>query len=147
MARKETIGVKSRRLQFVLVLIGIGWLALTLYLIPWTSISSTDEIVGEVPSPDGRLKVVTFVRRPWLQTDFSTHVSLMGVRQATDRDAGRILEAWPTGDHDMGSHGELKVGVLWKANRELVLSYDERAEVDFAVCSIGGIRILHERTR
>ena len=137
--------MKRSRAQYIIAVIGLGWFALTLYLLPWESIACNYDVVNEVISPDGQMKVVTFVRKPWLETDFSTQASLIRVGEGVPRDLGNIFQAWPTGHPDLGLHGELKLGVNWESNRDLIVTYDNSAGVGFAVCNYDRIRIQYKQ--
>ena len=90
----------------------------------------SNEILQDVPSPDGRRHAVVFVVNCGATTDFSTQVSVL-TKAWTVNDRGNVFVV--DSDHGKadatGPAGGLNVTVRWLNNRTLEVQYDGRARV------------------
>jgi hypothetical protein len=103
-----------------------------------------DEIVGQYPSPDGRRKVLVYVRDCGATTSWATHAVIASTgNSSTDREpvfvADRDHGAAPAGP----AHGP-ELRVRWLDQSSVVLSYDPRARVFRSVEEADGVRIRYE---
>src|ERR1051326_2288707 len=72
----------------IFVVLGITGIELFSRLLPGPCV---DEVISEVPSPDGKLKVVVFERDAGATTDFSTQASIIGINQKLKNEAGNVF--------------------------------------------------------
>jgi len=90
----------------------------------------SNDILQDVPSPDGRRHAVVFVVNCGATTDFSTQVSVL-TKAWTVNDRGNVFVV--DSDHGKadatGPVGGLNVTVRWLDKRTLEIRYDGRARV------------------
>ena len=95
-----------------------------------------NEVLADVPSPDGRKHAIVFERDCGATTDFSKQVSILPVGRAVS-DNGNVFVA--DADHGRAPHGPgggPRVAVRWLDGRTLEVRHDWRARV-----------FMHERER
>lgn len=90
-----------------------------------------NDVVAEYPSPEGRTKVVVFVRNCGATTDFSAQASLLGSTARLANSAGNLFIA----DTDHGAapstpKGGPEVRVRWESPTAITLERHERARVE-----------------
>ncbi len=90
----------------------------------------TNDLVSEIPSPDGARKVVVFQRDGGATTAASIQASVVAVDAPLPSTSGNLFVA----DSDHGKapvtgSGTPQVQIAWTSPRELVLRYDARARV------------------
>ena len=121
--------------------LAIGWLYGGL------SMPCENTPLSEVPSPDGRLKLVIFERSCGATTDFTTQASLSDRHGKPDDEAGNIFIA--DADHGRApraAHGGPELHALWLDETTLQLTHDARARVFQARAELGDVGIVYVRT-
>jgi len=89
-----------------------------------------NELVSEIPSPDGMLKIVVFLRDCGATTAASIQASVVAADAPLPSTAGNLFVA----DSDHGkapvtASGAPELQVAWSSPREVVLHHDPRARV------------------
>jgi hypothetical protein len=104
-----------------------------------------NQVVDTVPSPDGKLKAVTFWRDCGA-TAWSGNVSVVDIRDDLANRGGNVLViggnwAAASGPGDRGS--VLRIEVSWESSTALLVKYDPRAEVFSKAGSRRGISVVY----
>jgi len=105
-----------------------------------------NELMGEVCSPDGKLKAVVFQRDCGATTGFSTQISILSVDEKLPNEGGNIFVADSNhGAASSGRGGGPIVEVHWLNGSELLIKHDSRARVFHSEQSLGRVKIQYER--
>ncbi len=112
----------------------------------WHSMPDTEDmcgndIVSELPSPDGLRKVVVFERDCGATTGFSTQVSVLLANATLSNKEGNLFIA--DTDHDAapsGPGGGPGVRVVWENAQSIVLAHHAKARVFRAETEVEGVR-------
>lgn len=109
------------------------WIGIVLVLLPILSSCSSlckNEIITELPSPDGKLKAVVFQRDCGATTDYSTQVSILKTSDKLANKGGNIFVA--DSNHGAAPIGEkegLNVGVAWEGENKLLIKHHPKARL------------------
>jgi hypothetical protein len=101
-----------------------------------------NKIITEVPSPDGKLKAVSFVRDCGATTGFSTQVSIIPADSYLPNEAGNAFTS--DGNHGAaasGSAGGPPVGLSWASSQELFIAHHPGARVFRAESRVSGVAV------
>jgi hypothetical protein len=115
---------------FTLCIVGSGWYGAKRFEESGNGLCRND-VVESLPSPDGRFKVVIFVRNCGATTDYSTHVLILSSQeQVTHADTGNVFVA----DSNHGGVGTSFVGALdvrarWSNSNSLVISHPQGSRI------------------
>ena len=113
-----------------------------------------NDVLSDVPSPNGSHHAVVFERDCGATTGFTTQVSIVGrgevVRERssfwTATEKGNVLIVDDNhGAAPQGPGGGPNVDVTWRGEHDVLLTYHSRARVALAVERIGDTRITHQR--
>jgi len=108
----------------------VPFLVLPIWCLVLTSCLSPcdNEVLQEVPSPEGSYKAVVFQRDCGATTDFSTRVSVLPQGSEAPKGGGNVFVVdTSNGAAPVGPSGGPRVSVEWVADRRLVIAYDPRA--------------------
>jgi hypothetical protein len=111
-----------------------GWrLAFTVFgitTLACTPPNCTNEVRQTVPSPDGELKAVTFLRSCATPPGRAGHVSVLPAAGRRPTTAGNVARVVDTTVGSAGSREATReVSIEWSGARQLVVRYDARAVV------------------
>jgi hypothetical protein len=98
-----------------------------------------NDVVSEVRSPDGKLRVVVFRRDCGATTDFTLHVSVLGAAQPLSNDEGNVFRAL-----NDGKTPPIEVKVAWQDSRHLLVRFPARAKPFRQYPTEGAIRVFYE---
>ncbi len=118
----------------------------------WHSMPDTldmcgNEIISQLPSPDGKRKVVVFQRDCGASTGFSTQVSVLAANTPLPNKGGNLFIA--DTDHDAapsGPGGGPSVKVVWENAQSIALTHHPRARVFEAETEVGGVQARYVAT-
>jgi hypothetical protein len=120
----------------------VGGLLLAMFIIcavvliaPLALVRSWTEVVGDVPSPDGKWDVVLMVRNAGATTDYSTQLSVVPAGRPLSREIamcrpGNVFIA--DGNHGavaVNDRGFMHVDVLWQSPNLVVITFPPSAHV------------------
>lgn len=121
----------------------VTWLASTsiiaiaaAFVVAWQMFGSLcgNEVIAEVPSPDGKYKVVVFQRDCGATTGFSTQLSLLPSKRMLDDVPGNIFVADTNhGAAPSGPGGGPSVAVHWLGSDALEVVHHPRARIFFSL--------------
>ena len=102
---------------------------------PLALVRSWTEVVGDVPSPDGKWDVVLMVRNAGATTDYSTQLSVVLAGRRLSREIamcrpGNVFIA--DGNHGavaVNDRGFMHVDVLWQSPNLVVITFPPSAHV------------------
>ncbi|HWB85680.1 MAG TPA: hypothetical protein VG675_16165 [Bryobacteraceae bacterium] len=84
----------------------------------------SNQIVKEVPSPDGTKKAIIFVRDCGATTGFSTDVSVINANETLPSSAGNVFIADANhGGVPLAKNNALDVNAVWTSANRLVIHY------------------------
>ena len=130
----------SRQLIVGLALSGVLLISATAWLLSGSPCAN--ELLSELPSPDGTLKAVVFQRDCGATTGFSTQVSIISGDQSLGSGAANLFVA--DDDHGKvpaGVGGGPEVQVAWTSARSVRIARDREARVFLAKPAIAGISV------
>lgn len=136
-----------RRLRRLSITRARSWLLALIVVVSTTlactSPDCTNEIWQSIPSPDGELKAVTFVRSCTTIPVDVGHVSVLPLRARAHTAVGNVARV-VHGEGDEGkSHGATQaVAVEWIGPRQLVVRYDSSALVQRREPPLAGLHVL-----
>ena len=102
-----------------------------------------NRVIDDLPSPDGRQHVVTFVRDCGATTDFSTQVSVLPANEAVSGGGNVFIADADQGRAPRGAHGGPAITARWVGNDQLEIRYDQRARVFKQEAQRGAISIAY----
>ena len=103
-----------------------------------------NEILAEIPSPDGLKRVVVFERDCGATTGISTQASLLATGTALPNESGNLLVADAAhGAAPAGRGGEPKVEVVWANSHSLVVKTHPQARVFKARKNLDGVQVAY----
>jgi hypothetical protein len=120
----------------------VGGLAITVIITcavvrvaPLALVRSWTEVVGDVPSPDGKWDVLLMVRNAGATTDFSTQLSIVPTGERLSREIafcrpGNVFIA--DGNHGavtVDNRGLMHVDVVWQSPNLLLITFPRSARV------------------
>jgi len=106
------------------------------------SMSSSNSVVEEIPSPSGRLKAIVFERNAGATTSFSTQISIIQSSKELKNDSGNIFVAdCDHGKAPSASWGGPEVLVKWIDDQTLLITHHPdarlfKSETEFQGCKI-----------
>ena len=128
---------------------GLAWkggaimvVLLLLLIVLWANLNSMitenciNQIISEVPSPDGKIKAVVFQRKCSIDTPPSTHVSLMPTAESLPNRKGNVFIA----DDSVRSAG---VSITWKGPSAVNLSYKTHRDILRQTGSSLGVTVFY----
>ena len=128
---------------------GLAWkggaitvVLLLLLIFLWANLHSMitenciNQIISEVPSPDGRIKAVVFQRKCSIDTPSSTHVSLMPAAESLPNRKGNVFIA-------DGSARSAGVNITWKGPSAVNLSYRTHRDILRKTGSFMGVNVFY----
>ncbi|HYX72046.1 MAG TPA: hypothetical protein VE732_04690 [Nitrososphaera sp.] len=136
---------KKRNLILLLIFVS---LALSFVVVSCTNIGGDceNELLNEVQSPNGKLKVIIFQRDCGATTGFSTQVSILPNGDKLPNEGGNIFVAdTDHGKAPSGEGGGPKVEVRWINENELLIRHDSRARVFHSEQSLNNVKIRYEQ--
>lgn len=105
-----------------------------------------NEILAELPSPDGAYKAIVFQRDCGATTGFSTQVSILRSRHSLGDDTGNVFVSDTNhGAAPSGSGGGPEVGIRWMSSSSLVISRHRLARVFMAEPHVSDISVTYEQ--
>ncbi len=111
------------------------------------STACINEPLQDIPSPDGRHRIVVFQRDCGATTGFLTQASLLTQRDALDDRSGNLFIADSNhGAAPSGPGGGPAVVAVWLDARHLQLSHHPSARVFLATPQIDGVQIMYLTT-
>jgi hypothetical protein len=128
--------VKRKSLAIVSgVVLGVLIICTGVLIIPLALVRSGTEVVGDVPSPDGKWDVVLMVRNAGAMTDYSTQLSVIPAGGRLSREIalcrpGNVFIA--DGNHGavaVDDRGSMHVDVVWRSPNLVVITFPESARV------------------
>jgi len=132
------------------VFIWIAGTCLALALVSVIGLSSTldsacaNDVLAELPSPDGKNKAVVFQRDCGATTDFSTQVSVLRSGQALGGDSANVFIGDTNhGAAPSGPGGGPSLRVHWVGPDALVVSHHSAVRVFAAEPESGSVRIAY----
>ncbi len=103
-----------------------------------------NEILAEIPSPDGSKRVVLFERDCGATTGFSTQASLLPTGTALPNESGNLLVADAAhGAAPAGRGGGPRVEVVWANSHSLVVKTHPKARVFKAKKNLNGVQVAY----
>lgn len=103
-----------------------------------------NELLSEIPSPDGVLKVVVFQRDCGATTAASIQASVVAADAPLPSAGGNLFAA--DDDHakaPVTASGTPELRVAWTSRRELVLRHDPRARIFKSANSVDDVRATY----
>ena len=103
-----------------------------------------DEIIDEIPSPQGNQKVVVFQRDCGATTGFSTQASILEITQILKNESGNVF----TSDTDHGAapygpRGGPTLAVAWRSKNSVRLSFHFKTRVFKRESKMGVIHVFY----
>ena len=129
----------------------LAWAALPVVtvaaVLAWLLLESCENSrLREVPSPDGRWKIVVFERYCSGTVAWSTHVSVVEEHRMLPNAPGNVLSSYERHGSLVGaSVREPEVGVRWRSQDTIELTYESREPTPSKVEAVGSIRVVHAR--
>ena len=117
------------------VIIGALVIACAVVLLaPLALVRSWTEVVGDVPSPDGKWDVVLMVRNAGAVTDYSTQLSVVPAGRlkreiALCRPGNVFIADGNNGTVAVDGRGFMGVDVAWKAPNLVVITFPQSARI------------------
>jgi hypothetical protein len=127
--KQKTLGIVIKVIVATLILC-----AAVVLVAPLALVRSWTEVVGDVPSPDGKWDVVLMVRNAGAVTDYSTQLSVVRsgslLREIARCRPGNLFIA--DGDHGrvaVDGRGFMHVDVVWKSPDLILVTFPANARV------------------
>jgi hypothetical protein len=120
------------------LLFGCGWFALSRLADGLCG----NEILAEVPSPDGRFRLVSFQRDCGATTDFSTQISLLETGEELPNSSGNVFIS-DGGAAPSSSGGGPEVRMRWDGPRTVSIEHHVAARVFLQEAACDGVRITY----
>jgi len=98
-----------------------------------------NEVLEEIPSPNGTLRAIVFQRECGATVGSNRQVSLLPQAQRLSNAGGNVLIL----DSDHG-RGSLDTEVTWTDNDHLLIRYDPRARVFDSNASVHGVEVTYD---
>ena len=125
----------------VLVVAAIGMLW---FLVPDMSDMCRNEIISEIPSPEGKRKVVVFQRDCGATTGFSTQASIVSSNQMLENEGGNLfISDTNHGAAPSGPGGGPGLAVTWQSEDSVRMSFHPKARVFKQESAVGGASVSY----
>ena len=130
----------------------LAWLALPVIVgvitVAWLLFETCENSrLRELPSPDGRWKLVVFERSCSGTVAWTTHVSVVGEAEILSGAPGNLLVSFDRHGSLIGtSVREPEIHARWRNADTIELSYSSAVPIQASVSELGRFRVLHTRT-
>jgi hypothetical protein len=127
--KQKSITIVSGIVLAVFIICAAVWIASLALVRSWT------EVVGDVPSPDGKWNVVLMVRNAGATTDYSSQLSVVSAGGRLSREialcrAGNVFIAdGNNGAVAVDGRGFMHIDVVWKSPNLAVITFPPSARV------------------
>ncbi|MFZ0814338.1 MAG: hypothetical protein WAM78_02400 [Candidatus Sulfotelmatobacter sp.] len=127
--KRKSLAIVGGVVLAMLVIWAVVWIA------PLALVRSWTEVVGYVPSPDGKWDVVLMIRNAGATTDYSTQLSVISAGERVSRELalcrpGNVFIA--DGNHGavaVDHRGSMHVDVVWQSPNLVLITFPPRARV------------------
>ena len=127
--KRKSVAIVGGVVLAVLIICAVVWIA------PLALVRSWTEVVGDVPSPDGKWDVVLMVRNAGATTDYSTQLSVIPAGARLSREIalcrpGNVFIA--DGNHGavaVNDRGFMHVDVVWQSPNHVLITFPPSAHV------------------
>jgi len=103
-----------------------------------------NEVIRELPSPNGHIKAIVFQRDCGATTGFSTQISLLAAGEKLSEGAGNVLILTDDrGAVPLTSTNTVELGVEWTGNEAVSVTLPSAARVLQRAEQVGAIRVRY----
>jgi len=128
----------------VLAVLVVAAIGLLWFFVPDISDMCRNEIISEIPSPEGKLKVVVFQRDCGATTGFSTQVSILSGNQLLENEGGNLfISDTDHGAAPSGPGGGPALAVTWQNENSVRMSYHQKTRVFKQESTVGGASVSY----